>query len=145
MSTLNYASKASTIVNTHKKMIDKRDETIIGLRNEVELLKQQLLQKQSIPISISQYSNNEIEKQQQSNLSNSKEKEYKEQVFLNIYQIEKLKYDNSKLSSQINALQERCVMLSNENNDLYMRLEELERIFGVYFILFRINKININK
>lgn len=36
-------------------------------------------------------------------------------------------------------------MLSNENNDLYMRLEELERIFGVYFILFRINKININK
>lgn len=145
MSTLNYASKASTIVNTHKKMIDKRDETIISLRNEVELLKQQLLQKQSIPISISQYSNNEIEKQQQSNLSNSKEKEYKEQVFLNIYQIEKLKYDNSKLSSQINALQERCVMLSNENNDLYMRLEELERIFGVYFILFRINKININK
>lgn len=136
MSTLNYASKASTIVNTHKKMIDKRDETIISLRNEVELLKQQLLQKQSIPISISQYSNNEIEKQQQSNLSNSKEKEYKEQVFLNIYQIEKLKYDNSKLSSQINALQERCVMLSNENNDLYMRLEELERIFGVYFILF---------
>lgn len=81
MSTLNYASKASTIVNTHKKMIDKRDETIISLRNEVELLKQQLLQKQSIPISISQYSNNEIEKQQQSNLSNSKEKEYKEQVF----------------------------------------------------------------
>lgn len=145
MSTLNYASKASTIVNTHKKMIDKRDETIIGLRNEVELLKQQLLQKQSIPISISQYSNNEIEKQQQSNLSNSKEKEYKEQVFLNIYKIEKLKYDNSKLSSQVNALQERCVMLSNENNDLYMRLEELERIFGVYFILFRINKININK
>lgn len=145
MSTLNYASKASTIVNTHKKMIDKRDETIIGLRNEVELLKQQLLQKQSIPISISQYSNNEIEKQQQSNLSNSKEKEYKEQVFIYIYKIEKLKYDNSKLSSQVNALQERCVMLSNENNDLYMRLEELERIFGVYIILFRINKININK
>lgn len=48
-------------------------------------------------------------------------------------QINKTKTEYSMLYAQYTAMADKCNMLYAENDELYNRLDNLEKLFGVYF------------
>lgn len=139
LSTLNYGSRASQIINHPTiKVMDKRDELILKLENEIEKLKNELYNtKMSMQMNFSNLGGAGGEGGVVSSYHNSP---YKPNIVDNNYnnkpndevmnELNRLRQENDQLRSESIALHDRCEQLTNENNELYFRLEELETLFG---------------
>lgn len=133
LSTLNYGSRASQIINHPTiKMMDKRDELILKLENEIERLKNELNNRMSFPMNNNNFGGG-VGGGFNNGMVSSTYKPTTADIRRNeelMNEVNRLRQENDQLRSESIALHDRCEQLTNENNELYFRLEELERLFG---------------